>query len=78
MENPNTSSKFLPFIFVNKFNDSDEKLQKMSERAWDHHVEILKGAQTVGKLHGVCIMTAITAAFDSQSYADRVSATVAL
>lgn len=75
LENPLTSAKFLPLFFVNKFNDADGKLKKISEKAWEHQSEILRGAVNIGKLHGGPITAEIANAFDSQSYTERISAT---
>jgi len=74
LENILTSDKFLPSIFVNKFNDADGKLKKICEKAWEHQADILKGAANIGKMHGGPIMTEIANAFDSQSYTERISA----
>lgn len=65
---------FLPLAFTHKFDQSDSKLRKVSEKLWDHYLECWP---LLNETLANDILAKVQEALESSHYSDRVSASQA-
>lgn len=77
LQDPETGKDFLPLVFTSKFNTLDSKLKKLADKIWNSYSDQIGDSSKLSEMMAPYILTQLIQTFDSSSYADRISSSLA-